>query len=52
MVLVKPLQHANVRQAERAAPFEHQADFLSRLLCVKKSGHEKQENRCRRCPAF
>ena len=51
MVLVKPLQHANVRQAERTAPLEHQADFLSRL-CVKKSGHKEQENRCRRRPAF
>ena len=60
VVLVEPLQHANVRQAERTAPFEHQADFLPRfrvgllrrrILGVQGNGHEKQEEHRRRCPA-
>jgi hypothetical protein len=62
MVLVKPLQHANVRQAERAAPFEHQADlcpvlllgFLSRLsiLRLKRDTYQesKQEEQGSRSP--
>ena len=44
MVLVEPLQHANVRQAERTAPFEHQADFLSGFLGMKVDGQEDRKS--------
>ena len=62
MVFVKPLQHANVRQAERAAPFEHQADlrpgFLVglpgslRILRLQLDTYEKpkQGKQCSRSP--
>jgi hypothetical protein len=60
MVLIEPLQHANVRQAERPAPFEYQADLRPRLLVGSLRGNlrlqwktnqeSKQENKSSRSP--
>jgi hypothetical protein len=52
VVVIKPLQDADVRQAKGTAPFEYQADLLprwrasllrSRTLGWQRNGNEKQE---------
>jgi hypothetical protein len=43
MVLVKPLQHADMRQAQRTTPFEHQAYLLPRLLPAEGKGCKKKQ---------
>ncbi len=44
VVLVKPLQHADVRQPERTAPFEHQADLLPLRLHVLGRNEGRRES--------
>ena len=53
MVLIKPLQHANMRQPERTASFEYQANLrrpswaCSREFAKSKSSKSTAARRCR-----